>query len=230
MTDHPITVVVPVLNEGGQLPALAAHLEAMDCPVIVVDGGSTDDTPAGLTALSDPRIRVRQAPAGRATQMNHGAALARTPFLLFLHADTRLPRNGIALVVDALQRPGVIWGRFDVSFDETSTVLRTIAWFMNWRSALSGICTGDQAIFATVEAFESVGGYPQQPLMEDIELSKSLKRIAWPARIRSPVVTASRRWRTHGVVRTVLTMWWLRLRYFLGASPDSLARHYRHAR
>jgi rSAM/selenodomain-associated transferase 2 len=224
-----LTVVVPVLNEANRLAPLTSLLSALRCPVVVVDGGSTDGTFEELRASAEPHIVVTQTTRGRAVQMNFGASMAGTPFLMFLHADTSLPTDGVTLAVDALTT-GSTWGRFDVSFDEHALSLRTIAFSMNWRSALTGICTGDQAIFATARTFERVGQYQEIALMEDIELSKRLKKTGKPARVSTPVVTAARRWRVNGVVRTILTMWWLRLRYWLGTSPDVLAEYYKHAR
>ena len=171
-----------------------------------------------------------QSKAGRAIQMNCGAALAETSHLLFLHADTTLPPDGTLLAENALSNSGATWGRFDVSFDNDSAMMKLIAWSMNQRSSITGICTGDQAIFTTARAFESVGGFPEIPIMEDIELSRRLLKTGRPTRIRTPVETASRRWRQNGVLRTVVIMWWLRFLYFAGISPRVLAKQYRHAR
>ena len=175
-------------------------------------------------------VRVMSAPRGRATQMNTGARHADTPFLLFLHADTTLPDDGVTHVIAGLQDSKSVWGRFDVSFDNATPVLRLVAWFMNWRSALTGICTGDQAIFMTTAAYSAVSGFDEIPLMEDIEISKKLKSFSKPIRLRPPVVTAARRWRTNGPVRTILKMWWLRLRYWFGAPPENLVKWYNDAR
>jgi len=230
MSTEQLTVVVPVLNEERHLESLTRHLNSLCCPVIVVDGGSTDRTYAKLRDLTAPHITVDRTVRGRGLQMNFGASMARTPLLLFLHADTLLPPEGASLAAEVLTNSSSTWGRFDISFDESAIPLRTIAWFMNWRSALTGICTGDQAIFTTAKTFELVGRFKQIPLMEDIEISKQLKKIGKPARVRVPVITAARRWRTNGVARTMLTMWWLRFRYWYGASPDLLAEYYKHAR
>ena len=175
-------------------------------------------------------MRVVQSEPGRARQMNFGAALAETACLLFLHADTVLPLDGVTLATRALSGTGSTWGRFDVSFDDDSPAMKTVAWFMNNRSALTGICTGDQAIFTTVKAFESAGRFPEIPLMEDIALSRRLLKAGRPSRIRTPVVTASRRWQQKGLFRTIVTMWWLRFLYAAGVPPDQLAKRYEHAR
>lgn len=192
--------------------------------VIVVDGGSRDGTPRAAHPLSD---RVLAAPRGRARQMNAGAEVARGEVLLFLHADTLLPPGWIAMVQDELAVRGREWGRFDVRLDGTHPVLRVVERAMNLRSRLSGIATGDQAIFATRAAFEAVGGYPDIALMEDIALSRALRARSRPACLRVAAVTSSRRWERNGIARTIVLMWWLRLRYTLGADPRELARRYR---
>ena len=216
-----LSIVIPALNETGTI-AQALHalapLRARGHEVIVVDGGSEDGTRELAAGLADC---VLQAPRGRARQMNAGAAAATGGGLLFLHADTRLPPDADALVSAALGRR--LWGRFDVSIAGRSKLLAMIGFFMNWRSRLSGIATGDQAIFVRREAFP---GFPGIALMEDIAFSKAMKRVSPPACLRQKVVTSGRRWERHGVLRTVLLMWWLRFAFFLGASPDELARRY----
>ena len=219
-----------MLNEAKRAPELADHVNALECEVVIVDGGSTDGTYETLRTGTGAKVCVLRSEQGRARQMNAGATTAQTPFLLFLHADTLLPTNAASLVESALNDNESPWGRFDVGFDATTPTLRTVAWFMNWRSTLSGICTGDQAIFTTASAFTAIGGFKEIPLMEDIELSKSLKRMGRPIRIRSRVITAARRWQRDGPLRTIVRMWWLRFRYWLGASPEALARSYPHAR
>lgn len=215
---------MPVLNEStGILAALGAlaPLRERGAEVIVVDGGSRDGTLDRAAPLAD---QVIVSPRGRARQMNAGAAEARGRTLLFLHADTRLPPHAPTLVEQALA--GRSWGRFDVAIAGHSTWLAVIAAMMNLRSRLTGIATGDQAIFVTRAAFDAAGGFPDQPLMEDIELSKRLKRIGPPAYLRSRVVTSGRRWETHGVWRTVLLMWRLRFDYWRGVPPAKLAARY----
>ncbi len=160
--------------------------------------------------------------------MNAGAAVARGDVLLFLHADTRLPENADRLVLDGLARSGRAWGRFDVRFD-SGGLLGVVATMMNIRSRATGIATGDQAMFMTRAAFEAAGGYPPIALMEDVALSAELKRVGRPLALRAPVTTSARRWRRHGTLRTVLLMWGLRLRFFLGADPAKLARQYGYA-
>lgn len=220
-----VSVIVPCLDEAaGIVTALAAlaPLRTRGHEVIVVDAGS-DDTGDLARPLAD---RVLRAPRGRAVQMNRGAAAASGDLLLFLHADTRLPEGADRCIVEGLARSGCAWGRFDVRLSGRHPLLRLIERFMGWRSRLTGIATGDQGIFVARGAFEVVGGFPEIALMEDVALSKRLRRGGRPLCLRETVVTSSRRWEESGIVRTVLLMWWLRLRYFLGADPRRLARDY----
>lgn len=220
-----ISIVMPVLDEADGIAAALTALQplrAAGAEVIVSDGGSSDATIALATPLAD---RVIAAPRGRASQMNAGAALARGDVLLFLHADTALPDDALARVDEAL-RGARVWGRFDVAINSRSPWLPLVATLMNRRSRLTGIATGDQAMFVTRQAFAAVGGFPNLPLMEDIELSKRLLKHSRPACIAAPAITSGRRWERHGVWRTILKMWRLRLRYFLGADPAQLARDY----
>jgi len=220
-----LSIIVPVLDEAD---GIAAHLAALAplrrdaAEVIVVDGGSADETVARAQPGAD---RVLSAPRGRATQMNVGAAAATGDVLLFLHADTVLPPGAGAAIADALAG-GRLWGRFDLRIDGASPLLPLIAALINLRSRLTGIATGDQATFVARDAFVAVGGFPDLPLMEDIALSRALKRLSHPVCLRERVVTSGRRWETKGVLRTVVTMWRLRLAYYLGADPRSLARAY----
>lgn len=224
-----VAVILPVRNEAAILETALAELLTQHDPleVIVVDGGSRDATRAIAGGFSSRYpVRILDAPAGRAAQMNAGAAMASADILLFLHADTRLP-PGALRAVRAAVRAGCIWGRFDVRLDYPSYAYRVIEWFMNWRSALTGVATGDQAIFVRRDVFESLGGYAPIALMEDIELSRRLKRSGAPARLRDRVTVSVRRWERHGIVRTVLRMWALRALYWLGVSPARLARWYK---
>lgn len=222
-----VAVILPVFNEAGTLPTALEHLrhQAPD-EMIVVDGGSTDATRAATQSKTDSLpVRWRAAMRGRACQMNTGAADARADILLFLHADTRLPPGALESVRAAVHA-GHVWGRFDVRLDHPHIAYRVIEWFMNQRSALTGIATGDQAIFVRRDVFEKLGGYPDIALMEDIALSARLKRVALPARLRAVVTTSARRWERDGVGRTVMRMWTLRLLYWFGVSPARLSRWY----
>ena len=216
-----LSVIVPVLDEATGIVAVLgalAPLRAQGHQVIVVDGGSED----GSRELARPLVDlVVEAPRGRARQMNAGAAAANGEALLFLHADTRLPPEAATLVLAALAQHS--WGRFDVKLAGASPLLAVIAFFMNLRSRLTGIATGDQAIFVRREVFP---GFPEIPLMEDVAFSIIMKRHSRPACLRSKVVSSGRRWQQHGVLRTMLLMWRLRLAYFLGAAPDELAQRY----
>lgn len=225
-----LSIIIPTLNEaGGIAAALAplADLRARGCEVVVVDGGSTDDTPRRAGPGCD---RVLAASRGRALQMNAGARAARGDRLLFLHADTRLPGDADRLVAAALDGGRRLWGRFDVTIDGPSVWFGVIGAMMNLRSRLTGIATGDQAIFCTRAAFVSAGGFPEIPLMEDIAFSRLMLRQSRPACLRERVVTSGRRWERGGILRTVLLMWRLRLGYFLGADPQRLARRYEDVR
>jgi len=222
-----ISIVVPALEESASITATLSALQplrAQGHEVIVVDGGSGDATFLIARLLAD---RAYVTAAGRATQMNFGAGKAAGDVLLFLHADSLLPAGGAAAMVDAVTR-GAAWGRFDVIIGGKPWVLKLVGAMMNLRSRLTGIATGDQGMFVRRNLFEEVGGFPAIPLMEDVALSKALKRIAGrPACLRTRVTTSGRRWEMHGPWRTIFTMWRLRLAYALGADPAALARHYR---
>ena len=221
-----ISIVVPTFNEAqGVAAALAAlaPLRARGHEVIVVDGGSSDGTPVLARDAAD---RVISAPRGRASQMNAGATLARGDVLVFLHADTYLPEDADTLILRGLAASGRAWGRFDVRIEGESPFLPVIAFCMNLRSRATGIASGDQAIFVLRDAFERAGRFPSLALMEDVALSRSLKRISPPLCLARKAVTSGRRWERDGVLRTVLLMWWLRLGFFFGASPAHLARFY----
>jgi rSAM/selenodomain-associated transferase 2 len=220
-----LSIVIPVLDEAAMIEGALQRLQGLrrrGAEVIVVDGGSRDATVELAYPLAD---QVTTAPRGRASQMNAGAALARGDALLFLHADTILPDGADADIAAALAR-GARWGRFDVRIDGTHPLLAVVAWSMNLRSRLSGIATGDQAMFVRRDAFSAAGGFADIALMEDIALSRVLKRQGRPACLRARVLTSGRRWRQRGVLRTVLLMWRLRLAYFLGADPSDLAVRY----
>jgi len=222
-----LSIIVPVLNEAPGMPDLLDHLSPLaqaGAEVLIVDGGSEDATVAIAEAAG---FVVLHSARGRARQMNTGAARARGSVLLFLHADTRLPDHAAALIAAALRGTTHVWGRFDVRIAGHAPMLRVIAGMMNWRSHWTGIATGDQAMFLSRSAFDTVRGFPDQPLMEDIELSKRLRALSRPARIADKVTTSGRRWETRGVWRTIFLMWRLRWAYWRGASAHELAEVYR---
>jgi rSAM/selenodomain-associated transferase 2 len=226
MSGPRLSIVVPVLDEETGIAAMLQSLSAVrarGAEVIVIDGGSRDTTVALAQPLCD---RLIAAPRGRAAQMNAGASAAHGEILLFLHADTRLPAEADRLILDGLAASGRAWGRFDVRIEGRHPLLPVIARTMNLRSRLTGIATGDQAMFVARSAFAATGGFPDMALMEDIALSRRLKRLGRPLCLRSCVATSGRRWEKHGVVRTILTMWRLRLAFFFGAAPAKLAVRY----
>jgi rSAM/selenodomain-associated transferase 2 len=222
-----LAIVIPVLNEAARLPALLAALQPLrtrGAELIVADGGSGD----GSRELAAPFVdQVLDAPRGRARQMNAGAAVAQGEVLLFLHADTTLPADADRLIAQALAR-GFAWGRFDVRIEGRSRWLPVVGFLMNLRSRWTGIATGDQAMFVRRDVFEQLGGFPDQPLMEDIELSKRLlARGLRPACLRTRVTTSGRRWDERGPLRTIVLMWCLRWRYWRGASAQAIWEAYR---
>ena len=221
-----LSIIVPALDEAVSLARLLPDLAAR-CPgaeVIVVDGGSSDRT--AEVVRSWPTARYLTSERGRARQMNAGAREARGDVFLFLHADTLLPPGAPAAVARALADPAVAGGRFDVRFASPRWPFRVIAAFMNWRSRVTRIATGDQAIFVRRAAFEALGGYPDLPLMEDIELSRRLKRAGRISCLRSRVTTSARKWERDGILRTVLLMWTLRVLYFCGMDAARLHAWY----
>lgn len=222
-----ISVVIPALNEMEHIGATLRSLERLrehGHEIIVVDGGSTDDTVSEAQAFAD---RVMQGPRGRARQMITGAEQARGDVLWFVHADTCVSEDAEHLLLASLADSRSVWGRFDVRLAGKHPLLRLVERMMNLRSCLTGIATGDQGIFVTREAYHSVGGFSDIALMEDIELSRRLRRISRPVCVPAKLVTSSRRWEQKGVVRTILLMWRLRLAYTLGADPAWLAQQYR---
>lgn len=221
-----LSIIVPALDEApgiAECLAALAPLRLRGTEVVVVDGGSADGTAVIAVPLAD---RVVTAPRGRAVQMNAGARVASGEILLFLHADTRLPEGADRLVLEGLAASGRDWGRFDVRIEGRAALLAVVAALMNARSRLTGIATGDQALFARREAFAASGGFPPIALMEDIAFSRAMKRRGPPLCLRERVVTSGRRWERHGTLNTILLMWRLRLAYWLGADPARLAARY----
>jgi rSAM/selenodomain-associated transferase 2 len=222
-----ISIIVPALNEAGTITAMLRQLQ--DCrscghEIILVDGGSTDSTVHRARPLVD---RLYTAPTGRACQMQAGADMARGELFWFLHADTRIPGHACQAILAALASGKRQWGYFGVQFPERIRLLGLVSWLMNRRSRLTKIATGDQGIFVTRNLFEQVSGFQDIPLMEDIALSRCLKRYSRPACIDLKLITSPRRWCRHGILRTVLLMWSLRLAYFLGVSPVTLSKYYK---
>ena len=221
-----LSIIIPALNEAEGIVATLeslGELRRRGHEVIVVDGGSGDGTASLAEGLAD---RVLVASAGRAGQMNAGARVATGDVLLFLHADSRLPDAADRLVLEGLDAGAAVWGRFDVRIAGAHPLLRVVETMMNLRSRLTHICTGDQGIFVRRATFETVGGYPDQELMEDIAISVRLRRLCAPLCLRERSLTSARRWEEQGVLRTIARMWWLRLRYALGVAPARLARDY----
>ncbi len=230
--EHPVdtlSIVIPVLNEAPVLAETLEHVRGNAVrgnavrEVLVVDGGSKDATLAiaeagGAVVLTGKR--------GRSRQMHAGAKSARGEVLLFLHADTHLPREFDAAVLGALRDPEVVGGRFDLELQPSSPLLALTGTLVNLRSRWSGIATGDQALFVRRSVYEAMGGFELLPIMEDIAFTRALKRRGRVVALRERVITSSRRWRDNGVVRTILLMWTMRLFYFFGASPARLHRWY----
>jgi len=218
-----VSFVIPVLNEEEGIGALLQDLRQRypGSEIIVVDGGSSDQTVAVAMPLSDQLLLGER---GRAGQMNLGGQVANSEYVLFLHADS-CPAVDAGHLGDCLARRPQ-WGFCRVRLSSDRPVFRIIEWFMNQRSRLSRIATGDQMLFLRSSLFERTGGFDAIPLMEDIAYCKRLRRLGRPLVIHAPVTTSSRRWEEHGVARTVVRMWLLRLAYFLGVSPAHLWRHY----
>ncbi len=221
-----LSFIVPVLKEAEGIEDFLTSLRACcqeDCEIVVVDGGSSDATAALAAAHCDHLIVSGK---GRAVQMNAGARRATGALLCFVHADVTLPPAADENIRAALANDARQWGRFDVRLSGRHPMLRVVEGMMNWRSRMTGIATGDQALFMTREAYQSVGGFPEIALMEDIAMSRKLRRLGPPACLSQRLITSSRRWEQNGVLRTILLMWKLRLLYFLGADPAHLAQRY----
>lgn len=222
-----VSIIVPVWQEAEVIEDSLRALEPLrraGHEVLVVDAGSPDGTATKAGPLCD---RVIESGKGRAAQMNTGARYARGNLLLFLHADTQLPERALGELRTFYDDSDRGWGRFDVRLSGSRPMFRVIGWFMNQRSRLTGICTGDQALFVRRDVFEALGGFREMPLMEDVEITSRLRLVCRPFRIRAPVVTDSRRWEQGGIWHTIFLMWRLRWRYWRGESPQSLVNAYR---
>jgi len=225
-----VSIVIPVFNESKGLNNLFLSLEPLIKDVyelIFVDGGSVDDTSDLISSylISHKNAQLLHSGKGRAQQMNAGAFKAEGDILVFLHADTVLPSSALERLSEFYSGKAK-WGRFNVRFDNKSWPFRIIAWFINHRSRLSGIATGDQVIFLSKKIFKEIGGYASQPLMEDIDLSVKLKKLSMPFCIADPVITSARKWEQGGVLKTIFLMWRLRAAYALGARPEDLVGQY----
>ncbi len=222
-----ISFIIPALNEQQSivrtLRPLRDYADQLQGEIILADGGSEDDTISLATPFCDKQL---QGGPGRALQMNQAAAQAQGDWLLFLHADSQLPTDFVALWQRQVIAEGRGWGRFDVALSGNHRLLRLVERMMNLRSRLTSIATGDQAIFVRRALFEELGGFASIPLMEDVELSKRLKRTGRPLCLTSKLVTSSRHWEQRGVTRTILLMWKLRLLFFIGVSPERLVSQY----
>lgn len=219
-----LTVVIPTLNDGDNLQRLLPQLAGLGLAVVVSDGGSMDRS---VELLLEADVHLVVGAPNRGEQLARGVAATSTPWILLLHSDSTLSSSALEQLVQVINCDEPAWGRFNVVLEPPSAGLRCIAWFMNQRSRLTHICTGDQGIFMHRSLLTGAGGIPSQPLMEDIELSKRLKATAAPFLcLPGPLLSSARRWRVQGVLRTVLSMWQFRLRYWLGASPEVLANDY----
>jgi len=234
----PISVIIPTLNEERTIMTTLAQTAALGFDeLIVVDGGSLDQTPVLVESYrrrtqspAQSPVRLVTAPGGRARQMNEGAKASGGEILLFLHADTQLPGDAKTIIDTTLADQRMVGGRFDVRFDRPSMWGAIISRMMNWRSRLSGIATGDQALFVRRPVFEQMGGFADMPLMEDIDFSRRLKRKGATAALTATVTTSFRRWERHGPLRTILLMWALRFLYWIGISPSHLLEWYKAVR
>lgn len=223
-----IALIVPIYNETPETVYRVGELLNLDgvSELIISNASNQPETNETIRAVerTDSKIRVVECQfPQRAYQMNTAAQLSDADILWFVHADTTLPKSAAKSLTEQPQG----WGRFDVRFPSNGISMNLVAFMMNLRSAISGICTGDQAIFVSRDLFDNVGGYPNIALMEDIALSKRLLKFTRPTRIRTTVITSARRWEKNGYIRTIGLMWVLRFLYWLGVAPDTLARHYR---
>lgn len=220
-----ISIIIPVLNEADGIEVFLKKLQAFrksGHELVLVDGKSDDNTCTLARPFVDQMISCEK---GRAKQLDQGVKMATGQVFLFLHADTLLPENAVQAILEALFK-GYYWGRFNVRLSGSHFLFRIIERMMNWRSCITGIVTGDQAIFMSKMLYYDIGGMPQIELMEDIELSKRLNKWTKPVCLKAFVITSSRRWEKNGILSTLFFMWNMRLQYFFGASPKDLCNKY----
>ena len=226
-----ISIIIPVLNDAARMHTLLAELSVSQgisqAEIIVVDGGSQDES---VEIAREYDCTVLTSSPGRAKQMNLGATMATNEVVLFLHADSFPPIGFESLIVFGLTQSGKSWGRFNVKLSGQQWLLKIVAGMMNWRSSMTGICTGDQGLFVVKDAFNAIGGFPVIPLMEDIEISRRLNTLSQPFIVEAALTTSSRRWEKEGIIKTILLMWQLRALYFFGVSPAKLALRYQSGR
>jgi rSAM/selenodomain-associated transferase 2 len=223
---HMISIIIPTRNEALHIEPLLRSLQPLrhkGHEVIVVDGESEDGTTEIAASLVDMLLKTS---AGRARQMNAGASVANGRLLWFLHADSVIPDEAALMLANTVEENPLAWGRFDIRLSGSHYLFRVVEVMINFRSRITEIATGDQGIFVSRELFYSVNGFPDQPLMEDIEISKTLKKISKPVCFSEHLLTSSRRWEEHGIARTIVKMWGLRLAYFMGTPADRLASSY----
>ncbi len=225
MNPRKISIIIPVLNEHACIVDTLLKLQPLrrrGHEIILVDGGSSDASVVMAEAFVDKLFCTE---AGRARQMNLGACHSSGDILFFLHADTCVPDNVDRLIHSAIGNQSG-WGHFNITLAGAHPLMRIIEVAMNLRSRVTGIATGDQGLFISRDWFTSIGGFPDQPLMEDIEFSRSLKALAPPLCLTHRLITSGRRWERCGVSRTLLRMWCLRAAYFLGVPARQLVKQY----
>ena len=217
-----LSIIIPTLNEASRIESLLSQLSDENVELIVVDGGSDDQT----VQRASVHAKLIHSSAGRALQMNTGAAIASGDWLWFLHADTQLSQP-LNTYVDEITQSSSLWGRFTVRLDDARFIFRVIERLMNARSCFTSVATGDQGLFVDRRLFDELGGYPELPLMEDVALSKRLRKVMPVNCSTLSLITSARRWQQRGVLKTIVLMWWLRLAYVVGVSPARLRQWYR---
>ncbi len=217
-----VSIIIPILDEANILTRLLDNLQGLAAEIIFVDGGSTDGS---ITLVRKAGYRCFEAPAGRAIQMNAGAAIASGDVLLFHHADSLLPRGCLNSIRRSIEN-GFVGGSFDLQLDTSRTLFRIVGFMITLRSRLAGVSTGDQGMFVTRAAFDELAGFTEQPIFEDVDMSLRLQRVGRVCQLHPPILTSSRRWEIQGPYRTVLRMWVLRALYYVGVSPQRLAQYY----